>query len=68
MRGPLFQAISPYRQNIYCISHSKVPIFLFGNEKISWLIRAFEENEERLIAVTYALNLPPRSRTGQRTT
>lgn len=53
MRGPLFQAISSYRQNIYCIWHSEVPIFLLGNKKNSWhmlfLLRAFEENEERLI-------------------
>lgn len=52
MRGPLFQAISSYRQNIYCIWHSEVPIFLLGNKKNSWrmlfLLRAFEENEERL--------------------
>lgn len=53
MREPLFQAISSYRQNIYCIWHSEVPIFLLGNKKNSWhmlfLLRAFEENEERLI-------------------
>lgn len=53
MRGPLFQAISSYRQNIYCIWHSEVPIFLLGNKKNScrmlFLLRAIEENEERLI-------------------
>lgn len=55
MREPLFQAISSYQQNIYCIWHSEVPIFLLGKEKISWrmlfLLRAFEENDERLIGI-----------------